>query len=71
MNFTILAMGMRRTTMTLPPLNRPSLLLRLWELPNYKYDVSSALIWFRAKRVHEADNVAEEPPAKKEKGSPL
>ena len=45
--------------------------IQLRELPNYKYDVSSALIWFRAKRVPEADNAADQPPAKKEKGTAL
>ena len=41
--------------------------IQLRELPNYKYDVSSALIWFRATCVPEADNSAEQPPAKKKR----
>ena len=44
--------------------------IQLWELPNYKYDVSSALICFRAKPVPEADNAAEQPPAKKKRAQP-
>ena len=49
--------------------------LSLWskhmrELPNHKYEPTS-LIWFRAKRVLEADKTADQPPAKKKGHSPL
>ena len=45
--------------------------IQLRELPDHKYYVSSTLIWFRAKRVPEADNAAGQPPAKEEKGTAL
>uniref|UniRef100_A0A7S1I382 DDE-1 domain-containing protein n=1 Tax=Eutreptiella gymnastica TaxID=73025 RepID=A0A7S1I382_9EUGL len=39
--------------------------IELRELPGYKYDPTGALIWFRAKRVLEEDQAADQPPAKK------
>ena len=70
--------------MVLPPSSRPSPLcnplqcrhqiwlcmLLMW-LPNYKNDVSSAMIWFRAKLVLQADNATDRPRAKKRGYNPL
>mmetsp|Transcript_125858 Transcript_125858/g.218144 ORF Transcript_125858/g.218144 Transcript_125858/m.218144 type:complete len:81 (+) Transcript_125858:99-341(+) len=41
------------------------LLMKLHLLPGYRYDPTGALIWFRAKRVFEEDQAADQPPAKK------
>jgi len=37
----------------------------LRELPGYQYDATSALTWFRPKRVLESDNANEHRPAQK------
>ena len=44
--------------------------IHLHEIPNYKYDISTALIWLKAKCVLEANNVTDQLSVKKKRAQP-